>query len=56
MKKAQKDYSVIETDGTFFEDMRKMERRILEKYGDKEALAILDAEDEARKNEKFEDE
>ena len=34
----------IETDGSFFDDMRSMERRILTERGDTEALAILDAE------------
>ena len=33
----------IETDGSFFDDLRNMERRILTERG--EALAILDAED-----------
>lgn len=35
----------IETDGSFFDDLRSMERRILTERGDTEALAILDAED-----------
>ena len=35
----------IETDGSFFDDLRDMERRILTERGDTEALAILDAED-----------
>ena len=35
----------IETDGSFFDDLRNMERRILTERGDTEALAILDAED-----------
>ena len=35
----------IETDGSFFDDRRDMERRILTERGDTEALAILDAED-----------
>ncbi len=34
----------VETDGTFFDDLRRMERRILTEKGDTEALAILDAE------------
>lgn len=34
----------IETDGSFFDDLRSMERRILTERGDTEALAILDAE------------
>lgn len=34
----------VETDGTFFDDLRQMERRILTEKGDTEALAILDAE------------
>lgn len=34
----------IETDGSFFDDLRNMERRILTERGDTEALAILDAE------------
>ena len=36
----------IETDGSFFDDLRDMERRILTERGDTEALAILDAEDD----------
>ena len=35
----------IETDGSFFDDLRNMERRILTERGDTEALAILKAED-----------
>ena len=35
----------IETDGSFFDDLRSMERRILTERDDTEALAILDAED-----------
>lgn len=35
----------IETDGSFFDDLRSMERRILTERGDTEALAILDAEE-----------
>ena len=35
----------IETDGSFFDDLRNMERRILTERGDTEALAILDVED-----------
>lgn len=35
----------IETDGSFFDDLRSMERRILTERGDAEALAILDAEE-----------
>lgn len=34
----------VETDGTFFDDLRRMERRILTEKGDTEALDILDAE------------
>lgn len=36
---------VIETDGSFFDDLRSMERSILTERSDTEALAILDAED-----------
>ena len=36
--------TTVETDGTFFDDLRRMERRILTEKGDTEALAILDAE------------
>jgi hypothetical protein len=36
---------VIETDGSFFDDLRSMERSILTERGDTEALAILDAEE-----------
>lgn len=35
----------IETDGSFFDDLRNMERRILTERGDTEALAILNAEE-----------
>ena len=35
----------IETDGSFFDDLRNMERRILTERGDTEALAILNTED-----------
>lgn len=38
---------VIETDGTFFTEMFQMERDILKRKGDTEALAFL--EEEARK-------
>ena len=40
----------IETDGSFFDDLRNMERRILTERGDTEALAILDAEANAEAN------
>ncbi len=49
--KKTEDYLVRETDGTFFENMRQMERRILTKYGDTEALAILDEEDRIEREE-----
>lgn len=41
----------VETDGTFFDDLRQMERRILTEKGDTEALAILDAEFAAQNEE-----
>ena len=45
-KKAQeKEQRIITTDGTFFEDMRAAERRILKELGDEEALKILDEEE-----------
>ena len=37
----------ITTDGTFFDDMRAKERKILEELGDTEALKLLDEEEAA---------
>lgn len=50
-----KDRLAAETDAGFFADMRKMERDIHIKNGDKEALAILD-EEERREREELEKE
>ena len=55
MKKA-KDDCIIETDGDFFEMLRKMERDVHIKNGDKEALAYLDEEERKRKAELEKDE
>lgn len=43
----EKDHLAAETDGSFFEDMRQMERDILTRNGDTEGLAALDALAEA---------
>ena len=53
MKPEKKD--VVYADGTFFDDMRAAERRILEELGDTEALKILD-EAEARAQKEYEEE
>lgn len=46
MKKSKKNNdAIIETDGTFFQDLRDMEKRILRKRGDTEALAIIEEEE-----------
>ena len=55
MKNA-KDDCIIETDGDFFEMLRKMERDVHIKNGDKEALAYLDEEERKRKAELAKDE
>lgn len=39
------DHLALETDGKFFADMRQMERDVLTKLGDTEALALLDQEE-----------
>ena len=49
----KKDY--VTADGSFFDDMRAKERKILEELGDEEALKLLDAEEEAARKE-FEEE
>ena len=41
----------ISTDGSFFDDMRAKERKILEELGDTEALKLLDEEEEAARKE-----
>lgn len=50
----QKDYLAMETDAKFFDDMYEMEKRILMRIGDEEALKII--EDERRELEEEPDE
>lgn len=45
----KQDY--ISTDGSFFDDMRAKERKILQELGDTEALRILEEEEAAAKKE-----
>lgn len=49
----EKDY--VSADGSFFDDMRAKERKILEELGDEEALKLLDEEEAAARKE-YEDE
>lgn len=51
MGEKQTDYLAMETDGKFFDDMRQMERDVLARMGDTEALAILDREQAEREAE-----
>ncbi|MBO6271035.1 MAG: hypothetical protein J6N19_18045 [Clostridium sp.] len=50
----KKDY--VSADGSFFDDMRAKERKILEELGDEEALKILDEEEAAARKEYEEEE
>lgn len=45
----KQDY--ISTDGSFFDDMRAKERKILQELGDTEALRILEEEEAAAQKE-----
>lgn len=42
--KKRSSTEVLETDAGFFDDLRQMEREVLMRHGDKEALALVDAE------------
>ena len=57
MSEANKRFEqVAETDGAFFDDMRRIEREALHELGDTEALEMLDAEEAAAQAEEGEDE